>query len=389
MSNLENSQIKLAHLKEGMVLAYNLIDVSGTILLKRGATLNQDILADLATKGEVFYYQKQGSLSIKQGGKQAFLAEGANLYKEIFLDVREKKVLTIAQVQNILSFVNRVHSRIDKLPTLGFQDLLNDNKDEQDWLFNHSVNVFFLTMLFAIVLNLNKNQILLFSLGGFLHDIGHAHSDESKLFSKEVLSNEDLLGLKAHPHIGYSLTKDLKIPTEVKQAILFHHERFNGQGYPTTLPYTQLPMSAKVVGIADVFESLSMYRPYKNVERDIEGALLKLLNMSNKSFTPELTNKFIEHLGPVLNANKLFYTTGQIIQTNFGEVARITEVNYKHWSKPKIEIIMTKEGKIYRKPMLVDMNQDSQRLITKLFAVNKTDAILAEIKKKELLKKFS
>ena len=106
----------------------------------------------------MFYYQKKEGLDLKSTKKLGFLGDGVSLYREIFLEVRETKSLTMEQVQKLFAYANLVYAKMDSLPTLGFQTLINEHNEESDWFYNHSVNVFFLTMMFSMALKLNKNQ---------------------------------------------------------------------------------------------------------------------------------------------------------------------------------------------------------------------------------------
>ncbi len=121
-------------------------------------------------------------------------------------------------------------------------------------------------------------------IGGMLHDIGKLGVSESILKKKGQLNEREFDKMKRHPELGAEKIAKLrdKFPDNpwydmLISVIRYHHERYDGQGYPEGLKKDEIPLSARIVAVADVYEALRSKRPYKPVFRI--GAVWKLLWM--------------------------------------------------------------------------------------------------------------
>lgn len=77
------------------------------------------------------------------------------------------------------------------------------------------------------------------------------------------LKHYEFLLIKAHSQAGYDILKDIDFPWPVAEAVLYHHERLNGSGYPSRLKGDNIVMEARILAVADVVESMSSHRPYR------------------------------------------------------------------------------------------------------------------------------
>lgn len=133
-----------------------------------------------------------------------------------------------------------------------------------------------------------------------LHDIGKVGIPDSILLKKDRLSDEELQIMLRHATIGYealkSATKDLGEDSFLKMALditLYHHERWDGSGYPFGLKGTEIPLSARIVAIADVYDALTTARPYKKAFSHQES--LEILMKETYKFDPELLKIFMDN----------------------------------------------------------------------------------------------
>ena len=106
--------------------------------------------------------------------------------------------------------------------------------------------------------------------------------------------------MRTHANIGKEILKDTKSPYLIEGGLiaLNHHEKYDGSGYPKGLKGEDIPLSARIVAIADVFDALTSVRPYKN-SWSIQEAVLLLLKERAVHFDPHLVDLFIEHIDSV------------------------------------------------------------------------------------------
>jgi putative two-component system response regulator len=140
-----------------------------------------------------------------------------------------------------------------------------------------------------------KFQDMIFSASP-LHDIGKIGISDSILNKPGKLTEEEMNIMKTHSYIGYNILKDAESPY-VKMGAeisLYHHEKYNGQGYPNGVSGNDIPISSRIVAVADVFDALTSKRPYKDAW-PLEKAFNLLIEEKNKHFDPVLVDCFIEN----------------------------------------------------------------------------------------------
>ena len=134
-------------------------------------------------------------------------------------------------------------------------------------------------------------------LGSWLHDCGKIGVPETILNCPGKLSTEDFEVVKKHPEWGAEVGRQANLPEEVINILLYHHERFDGRGYPTGAKGTEIPLEARIVAVADVFDAMSSDRPYaKGYDRAEATRVMGVLR--GAALDPELVGIFLAGLTP-------------------------------------------------------------------------------------------
>lgn len=161
----------------------------------------------------------------------------------------------------------------------------------------HSENVAHYAFLIACELKFSKKHCQQVYLGGLLHDIGKIGVPESILTKPSRLTEEEYEVIKQHPSIGYEMVKH--IPSFRKKGILdmilYHHERYDGTGYPHGLSGEDIPLSARVMAVADCFDAMTSRRVYRG-EADIVVAAAEIHRNKGKQFDPVIVDAFLRVL---------------------------------------------------------------------------------------------
>lgn len=126
-----------------------------------------------------------------------------------------------------------------------------------------------------------------------LHDIGKIGVPESILFKVEPLTDEEWRILKNHTNIGYRITKNIPDFSSIANEILYHHERWDGKGYPSGLKGKDIPLLSRIISIVDTFDAMQATRPYKK-PLTRKQALAEIRRNTGTQFDPELVNIFFE-----------------------------------------------------------------------------------------------
>lgn len=143
-------------------------------------------------------------------------------------------------------------------------------------------------------IGLSDEEVEIIELAAPLHDIGKIGIADSILLKKGALDDVELKQMRKHPLIGYEILQDSpsKYLQKGCEIALAHHEKFDGSGYPYSLKGTDIPLSARIVAIADVFDALTSVRPYKEAW-SIDKALEYVRNESGKHFDPDLVDAML------------------------------------------------------------------------------------------------
>jgi putative nucleotidyltransferase with HDIG domain len=170
--------------------------------------------------------------------------------------------------------------------------LLSDLLEAKDrHLLNHCSRVSFYASLLANRLNLPVAEQKSLSLGAFMHDIGNISVSSHCLSAHEGPGGSGSHAAQEHPDVGARMILPLGFPAEVGQIIAYHHERFDGLGYPHGLRGEGIPLLARIVAIAQAFDRLTVDIPGSH-PLSIDDAIRQIALQANTHFDPMLTELF-------------------------------------------------------------------------------------------------
>ena len=156
----------------------------------------------------------------------------------------------------------------------------------------HSQRVAEISMAIAKELGLPRDSIEKIRLAGLIHDIGKIGVRESVLNKLGKLTNEEYQGIKYHCETGEHILSPIVEDDEILKAVRHHHERYDGTGYPDGLSGEQIPLTAKILAVADVYDALTSERPYRKAV-SAEAACAEIEHSKGKQFDSEVTDAFL------------------------------------------------------------------------------------------------
>jgi diguanylate cyclase (GGDEF)-like protein/putative nucleotidyltransferase with HDIG domain len=165
-----------------------------------------------------------------------------------------------------------------------------DAKDH--YAYNHSQKVREYAVALAKSLDLAPADIARVSTCALLHDIGKISISDEILNKAGKLSDEEWEVIKTHPRLGADIVSHVPQLASCLTGILYHHERYDGSGYPSGLKGEAIPLDARILGIVDAFAAMTSTRPYRDAF-SYEDALGELKRGAGKQFDPNLVKAFI------------------------------------------------------------------------------------------------
>jgi HD superfamily phosphodiesterase len=183
--------------------------------------------------------------------------------------VRELREASVAMVRSLVSAV--------------------DQKDQ--YTSGHSLRVGYFASLLGAAVNLKSEQLQMLQWSALLHDVGKIGIRDDVLKKKGKLTAEEFDHIKEHPVRSYHVVKDVPQLTKAIEGALHHHEHYDGSGYPDGLAGEDIPLQARIIQIADIFDALTSTRSYRKAY-DWQKALDILEKEAGKIGDPNLQKVF-------------------------------------------------------------------------------------------------
>ena len=249
--------------------------------------------------------------------------EQAELYSEMRRERETLQALNTShrlfsqlRAQRDLADVSRRMRRLEQR----FYDLVGawarsiESKDR--YTLGHCERVADYACALARAVELDENSLFWFRIGALLHDVGKIAVPIEVLNKPGKLTPEERALMERHPEAGVELLKDVEFPWDVLPMVRSHHERWDGRGYPDSLTGETIPLHARILAIADVFDALTTHRPYRPPFSSEEA--LRIMRDDVGAFDPSLFPVF-ERLVPTFHA---FVAAA----SRAGEVPEVTQV---------------------------------------------------------------
>ena len=145
------------------------------------------------------------------------------------------------------------------------------------------------------LLKVSESETRALVAGALLHDIGKLAVPEYILNKPGKLTEAEFAKMKIHPTVGGDILKRVDFPYPVEDIVRFHHEKWDGSGYPKGLRSEQIPLVARIISVVDFYDATRCDRPYrKGMKREDSLALLQ--KMSGTSFDPRVVQLFVQHV---------------------------------------------------------------------------------------------
>lgn len=180
-------------------------------------------------------------------------------------------------------YLSTVHSMISALEV------------KDPYIKGHSDAVARYAVAIAKRLNISPQGIETIEMAALLHDIGKIGIHEDILNKPGKLDEEDWKEMKKHPEIGLKILNGVNFPWDIRPVIYHHHERYDGKGYPAGIKGKEIPLGARIIAVADSYDSITSERAYrKGLSKKV--AIKELERVAGAQLDPEIVGVFVEML---------------------------------------------------------------------------------------------
>jgi putative nucleotidyltransferase with HDIG domain len=176
------------------------------------------------------------------------------------------------------------------------EKIMEQLKEHDPDTYYHSLRVAYLSLTIAKAMGCSKAEQDIVYYGALYHDIGKLRISKEILNKPGQLTADEWLLIQQHPIFGYEILSDSNVfKYEIIYTVLFHHERFNGSGYPFSLRGKEIPLNAQIVSIADTFDAMINHRVYSKAKSETE-AIDELMSEKGILFSDQLVDKLTQVL---------------------------------------------------------------------------------------------
>jgi putative nucleotidyltransferase with HDIG domain len=261
------------------------------------------ISRERAQFAEASDYLQKADLHASQTGDLLLKADVAEQLAELFWAQKRHRemLLSLNEAHALYSQVKAQHRvaqierRNDALESrfLEMASQWGDSIESKDrYTQGHCERVAFFACVLADSAGFSARSLFWFRIGALLHDIGKIIVPTEVLNKPGKLTEEEWAIMKRHPEAGLELVADIDFPGDIRAIIRNHHERWDGTGYPDRLAGEAIPLAARILCVADVYDALTTTRSYRPGLTHARAA--EIMRSSPGQFDPELLETFLE-----------------------------------------------------------------------------------------------
>ena len=336
-------RIDTSALVPGMITAEDIYNYNNQLILPKGLILNDKTITKLAFYSimQVRVEDDSAEISFNDASYELSYSEKIKSSPEftMFKNEFEDDVACFRSAINdvvkkgapldVDKLMNHTLNILDLGATIpNIFDMLHNMREYDDATYVHSMNVALICNVFARWLRMSEDEIRLATVSGLLHDIGKTQIPETIIKKPGKLTSQEYNLIKTHPQEGYRILQKSAIDPEVMNAILMHHERCDGSGYPFGVSGSKIGQYTKMVAIADVYDAMTSARIYRGPLCPFKAIALFESEGLNK-YDTRFIMTFLEN---VVNTYLL-----NTVRLNNGLMGKIVYIHKEKLSAPTIQ----------------------------------------------------
>ena len=290
-------------------------------------------------------YSNSSSFEQEFSSAQNVYQEYENTVAKLYGDTQESRGINLKSAKAAVSGI--VESVIRNPDACIF---LTQLKRKGNYLYDRALGTSIWATALARQIGLPKDRIEVITLAAMLCDLGKTKISDRILLKKSALTDEEFNFIKDHVHVDDVDDENIEtLDFEVKEIIRNHHERHDGSGYPNGLAGEEIPVFARIVGLADAYDAMINHRSYAEALSPYD-AMRELYELRDIKFQAEMVEEFIQALG--------MYPVGTLVELNDGRVAVVVSENKANRLRPKLLVLMQKDKALLERPHYITLAKE-------------------------------
>ena len=206
-----------------------------------------------------------------------------------------KSVEQMREIKKINTKLEDTYEKLEKAYMESIQTIRYTVEAKDTYTRGHSDRVSEYSVLIGEKLGLSKEDIRRLQIGGLFHDVGKIGVPDNILQKNDKLTDDEYSEIKNHPTIGAQILSTASIFQDIIPIVKYHHERYDGKGYPCRLKGKDIPYLARITAVADAFDAMTSKRVYRD-SLSIDFVISEIEKNKGTQFDPEIADVFLDIL---------------------------------------------------------------------------------------------
>lgn len=286
-------------------------------------------------------YQDQTSMEEELEPANSAIQSANSVYDDLVDEIRkDEKIDLMTLKETVDSMARSVIRNPDAMSYLVHLKVFSPHT------YSLAISSCVMAMAFGRFLGLAEHEIRTLGIGALLQDVGMVKLPGELLNKKGALVMEERKVVQGHVYNSLEIVRGIEeIPEEVAEVCLYHHERYDGTGYPEGLREDQIPLFATITGIVDTYMALVSYRPYRRTSTSFE-ALTELTRLRNRLFLGALVDRFTRYVA--------IFPVGSFVKINSGHIGIVVARNPMKILEPRVMLIVDANGERMSEPLTIN-----------------------------------
>ncbi|MDP4164592.1 MAG: HD-GYP domain-containing protein [Bacillota bacterium] len=311
------------------VLTHSLIEVLKVFLI-RHVEVEKTLINGLPFIPHGVNEEEIMAEKIEPHGLSDLYLQSVRLFKKEFQSWQAGKTIDIGKIRSVILPLLEV---MEKTPSEIFH--LHHFSTSEEYLYQHSVAVGLISGYIGYSLRFQKGDMVQLALAGCLADCGMAKINPAILNKRTSLALPEYEEVKKHPIFSYRMVENIPaLRTDAKIAILEHHERLDGSGYPLAEKEAKTHLYAKIIAVADIFHAMTSERLFRSKQSPFK-VLEMILEDSFGKFDIGIVKALVSGISK--------FSSGANVRLSDGRIAEILFIDEKNPTRPLVKVIDTEE----------------------------------------------
>lgn len=333
-------RVRTNKLKENMILGADVYTMNGVVLVPAGTVVNKEVMHILTNHfvdQVIIEYDDAKAMNASTSvAAKDMKAVRFEKFSASFQIAKEDVCRTLDDIVfkereiNVEELLGSLNQLIDQSSNaIDLCSMLYDMKASSDGVYTHSINVSLIGQLLGGWMGLPKEEIDLIGILGLLHDIGKLKIPDEILNKASPLDRKEIIIFERHVIDGYNILKNKELDYRIKQAVLTHHERMDGSGYPLKVDANQITKFSRIIAIGDTYDIMTTKQPNREALSPFEVV---------ENFETEGYNRFDPSIMMIFLSNILEPFINRYVKLNNGLEGRVILLNRANLSRPLVQV---------------------------------------------------